>query len=194
MSKKDSEKEVLGKKRLSKDDLADLSSQLDAMSENGGGLQAPPTSVPAYSNTPPPVLSPLSPVAAGQTMQEAFLQEGMDAGFFAQKLKFLLSEDAKTPKWNKELERWDYFIDGELWRKICDMGIKIHGGYAPEASISVHIDANLQDILQNTNVNPEEANRQVRAYFEEISGSIGETADFLQGVVDVDAKATEAES
>jgi len=120
----------------------------------------------------PPVAPDPGGPAEAMIVRDAFLAEGLGPELIARKLRYLLSEKAKSPKWNVATREWEYFIDGKLWKDICELLIKVFGGFAPEAQINLHIDASLKDILENTSLSPEAANRKFKEYIDIVAEEI----------------------
>lgn len=91
--------------------------------------------------------------------------EGLSPPLIARKLRILL--EASTPKWNKDGDCWDYFIDSELWRRVIEMVLKLRGDYAPEKRINVNIDMGLEELLKSSvGITPEEAEKKVKEYID----------------------------
>lgn len=106
---------------------------------------------------------PLAP--ADSDMAVALDHEGLSPPLLARKLKILL--ESVTPKWNKENDCWDYFIDSELWRRVIEMVMKLRGDYAPEKRINVNIDMGLEELLKSSvGITPEEAEKKVKEYID----------------------------
>lgn len=102
---------------------------------------------------------------ADSDMARALDHEGLSPPLIARKLRILL--EASTPKWNKEEDCWDYFIDSELWRRVIEMVMKLRGDYAPEKRINLNIDASLEDLLRvSKGVTPEEAKAKIIEYID----------------------------
>jgi len=143
---------------------ADLKQMLDRLDEAGtekGGEVAPLETPSAPSDPPGPT--------DAMIVREALLAEGLGPQLIARKLKWMLSNEAKTAKWDLARREWVYFIDLKIWKDCIEILIKVFGGYAPEAQINLSIDLGLKDLLLNTTQTPEEANAQFKAYLAKIA-------------------------
>ena len=106
---------------------------------------------------------PLAP--ADSSLAVALEHEGLGPPVLARKLKILLS--SYKPTWNKKQNKWEYFIDGELWRRCVEMIMKARGDYAPELRVNINIDAEFEDLLRTSGyLSPEEAQEKLLDYID----------------------------
>ena len=111
----------------------------------------------------PEKFGPLAP--PGADIAVALEHEGLSPALLARKLRILL--ECSTPKWNKDKDKWDYFIDSELWRRCIEMIMKVRGDFAPEKRININVDSTLEDLLRaSAKWSPEEAGKRIRDYID----------------------------
>lgn len=111
----------------------------------------------------PEKFGPLAP--PGADMAVALEHEGLGPALIARKLRILL--ECSTPKWNKEKDAWDYFIDSELWRRCIEMIMKVRGDYAPEKRLRINVDVGLEELLKaSAGLTTEEANKKILDYID----------------------------
>ena len=143
-------KEVVRLKKISADNYEEMMDGLKGASQAEEG----------------PVSREYGPLApADSDMAIALDHEGLSPPLLARKLKILL--ESVTPKWNKDGDCWDYFIDSELWRRVIEMVMKLRGDYAPEKRINVNIDMGLEELLKGSvGMTPEEAEKKIKDYID----------------------------
>jgi hypothetical protein len=145
-------------KKISKAELEKLNQQLEtAMSKAQDGASMVPVDESLEGQLPAPALD-----FSSMSIREAAELEGITPHYIVKKLKELLT--MKQPKWNQKLKRWDYFIDGELVRKCLEMGIKMHGGFDSGPQVKVNINVDLESILRNPHLSPEEKRKQIQNF------------------------------
>ncbi len=106
---------------------------------------------------------PLAPADASFAV--ALEHEGLGPALLARKLKILL--ESYKPTWNQKEKKWEYFVDGELWRRCVEMIMKARGDYAPELRVNINIDAEFQDLLRvSGHLSPEEAQEKLLEYID----------------------------
>lgn len=139
-------------------------SQLDSLGQDLSRITE--TSV---QRPPPKETGELTSIQVGLTAVEAFEAEGLDFPFVARTLKKLVDNNT-TSKWNPLTKQFDFFLDGELHRRCCDLIVKVLGGFAPDTTLNLNIDANLAQMLEHSS--PEEANKLASKYLKELTGEL----------------------
>ena len=111
----------------------------------------------------PEKFGPLAPPDADMAI--ALEHEGLSPALLSRKLRILL--ECSTPKWNKDTDAWDYFIDSELWRRCIEMIMKVRGDYAPEKRLRINVDVGLEELLKaSAGLTTEEANKKILDYID----------------------------